>query len=99
MSFFLFTDACQLLRKEVLLYKQQKLNVKKPPEPNPYAVLVTGISAATDEETIELYFSNKKKSCGDDIEEIKFFDPEHSFAVIIYKDDRGNGFNILFNSI
>ena len=58
--------------------------VKKPAIADPCAVLVTGISEAVDKAFMEMYFSNQKKSGGSKIVEVKYFEPQHGFAVLLY---------------
>ena len=72
-----------------------KLTVKEPAKVVRSAVLVTGLSTSTDRDKFELYFSHPKRSGGDEIVELKYFEPQSGYAVIIFCNEKGQYFIFL----
>ena len=59
-----------------------------PPKWDRRSVLVSGITEATSKNLLELYFENKRRSGGADIESFEY--AEEDTAVVTFTDEAGN---------
>ena len=64
------------------------LTVERPPKPDPRSILVQGIPESVSTDLLELFFENKKRSSGGDIDHIQY-EAGTGEAVITFKEPEG----------